>query len=103
MLAISATITDAGPVLVLSGEFDLTAADRVCDAADSLLAAADGKRLTVDLAAVSFIDAAGLGALVMMSNAAADAGTTLRVRGAPARIAKLLELTGLSEVLAAER
>src|SRR5690242_5365469 len=99
MFSIFSTTTDAGPVLALSGEVDLASAGRLCEVGDRLLAVADGRPLTIDLAAVTFLDAAGLGALVTLSNVAADMGKPLRLHRVPGRVTMLVDITGLAAVL----
>ncbi len=57
--------------------------------------AASGRPLIADLDQVSFIDAAGLGALVGVARLAAEQGVGLQVVCARDRIRKVFRLTGL--------
>lgn len=57
--------------------------------------AATGGPLVIDLDQVSFIDSAGLSALVGTANRAAAYGSSLRVVCASPKIRKLFRLTGL--------
>ena len=56
----------------------------------------------VDITAVSFIDSAGIGALVACRRSADDTGKTLCVIGAQGRVADILNLTGVRQWLAGE-
>jgi anti-sigma B factor antagonist len=61
--------------------------------------AATGLPLVADLDRVSFIDAAGLGALAGAARRAAAAGTSLRVVCARPRIRRLFHVTGLDQAI----
>jgi anti-anti-sigma factor len=58
--------------------------------------------VVVDIAEVSFIDSAGIGALVVCRRHAEDAGKTLVVLGAHDRVADMMNLTGVLQWLAGE-
>ncbi|HTQ92310.1 MAG TPA: STAS domain-containing protein, partial [Streptosporangiaceae bacterium] len=53
----------------------------------------------LDLAALSFCDARGLGALLRMSSHARRAGSSLHLLTPPPRLVKLIQITGLDEKL----
>jgi anti-sigma B factor antagonist len=55
--------------------------------------------VVVDLAEITFIDSAGLGALVGAHRRMREAGGRLRIVRPPALVARAFELTGLHEVL----
>ena len=59
----------------------------------------DARLVVVDLADVTFIDSAGLGALVGAHRRMLEADGTLRVVRPPDLVARAFELTGLDEVL----
>lgn len=86
-------------VVVLAGEVDLGLVPEVREALDALLAE-NRTRIVLDLALVSFMDSAGIGVLVYgMRRAEARPGGGLRIAAAGPQVSKLLELTGLSEVI----
>lgn len=55
--------------------------------------------LVVDLSGVTFIDSAGLGALVGAHRRMREAGGRMRIVRPPALVARAFELTGLDDVL----
>jgi anti-sigma B factor antagonist len=59
----------------------------------------DAQLVVVDLADVTFIDSAGLGALVGAHRRMREAGGRLRIVRPPPLVARAFELTGLDEVL----
>lgn len=84
-------------VVALTGECDLSSRDEL---ASVLLAAVDDAKLVcVDLAGLTFIDSSGLHGLVTAHHAALRAGGRLYVRHAGGRVAVLLELTGIGDLL----
>jgi anti-anti-sigma factor len=56
----------------------------------------------VDIGAVSFIDSAGIGALVACRRRADDVNKNLTVLGAQGRVADVLKLTGVLSWLSSE-
>jgi anti-sigma B factor antagonist len=102
-LEISSSRVEPGTaVLQLSGSVDLVSRDVLVAAVVSALAADDCAEVLVDAGRVSFMDSTGLGALVESRNAAVDQGKQFAVREPSASVARLLELSGLSELLLAE-
>ena len=86
--------TDAADVLSLVGELDLAAAPRfVGQAADALRAGA--RRLFVELEGVSFVDSAGLAALLNVLRRATAARVGLVLVGAPPHLRNVLAQTRL--------
>ena len=90
-----ATEVDAAgdPIVVVSGEIDMTNASSLSAAVAPITATAP-LRLTFDLTGLRFIDSAGLAVLV-----AAAATTTVSVRNPSAIVRCVIEATGLSTVL----
>jgi anti-sigma B factor antagonist len=96
-LVITESKDEAGHgVLTLVGSMDLVTRQAVLDAG-LVIVRRDGA-LTLDLTEVSFMDSTGIGALVELMNAAHAAGGRLMVSGRSARVARVLEATGLSSV-----
>lgn len=85
--------------LRLFGELDMASA------ADLLTAAAErlhhDQSITVDLTDLMFIDAAGIGAIVTLANRCQKAQTHLTTTGASDRIAALLTIAGVGDLLTA--
>ena len=81
------------PILVLSGEIDMSNASSL-SAAVAPITATSPSRLTFDLTGVRFIDSAGLAVLV-----SAAATTTVTVRNPSPIVRSVIEATGLSSVL----
>ncbi len=90
-------IEGAGDELCLAGELDMRTAGQLDRAVDA--SATPGARLRLDLAAVSFCDSAGLSALVRADRALTAAGGRLLLVNPSARVRRVLDLTGLTEVL----
>jgi len=84
-------------LVVVAGEVDFASVARLRERLFPL--AATGRPLVADLDRVSFIDAAGLGALAGAARRAAAAGTSLRVVCARPRIRRLFRVTGLDEAM----
>jgi anti-sigma B factor antagonist len=60
------------------------------------------RQLILDLARVSEVDAAGVGELVRAFNRTSAAGGVLQIAHASGRVRTLLDVTGLSKLLAAD-
>ncbi|MFG2054720.1 STAS domain-containing protein [Micromonospora sp. NPDC048930] len=89
---------DGSACLRLAGELDMSTAPQLNDAIDRL--AAEGQRqFLLDLTELTFCDSTGIAAFVRGDNAAAADGGWLRITGATGRVARVLEVTGLAEVL----
>jgi anti-sigma B factor antagonist len=96
----SPTATIRPPVahMRVSGDVDLATAPRL----RSVVARAIGQGCTVlrlDLGDVSFIDCAGLRSLLASAAEAEASGAQLTLHSVPARVTRLLELTGTSHHL----
>jgi anti-anti-sigma factor len=76
----------------LAGELDLTASERVVEALRPPVAEAVAPRLVVDMSGVTFCDSSGLGALLDVRRAAADAGVDMVLRDVSRQVARLLDL-----------
>jgi anti-anti-sigma factor len=84
--------------LVVHGELDMAYRGHFLAAVAEAMAA-EPAMIEVDLTNVSFLDAAGVGALVDARNAVAAAGRQLRVRGAVDLVLEVLEICGVVEFL----
>ncbi|WP_432906819.1 STAS domain-containing protein [Micromonospora matsumotoense] len=87
-----------GVCLRLAGELDLGAAGALNAEIDRLVA--DGERhLLLDLGGLTFCDSTGIAAFVRGDNMAAAHGGWLRLSGATGRVDRVLQITGLADVL----
>ena len=86
--------------LALTGELDMAAAFRIEPEADRLLARPGADRLVVDLAAVTFVDSAGLGALLAIRERSQELGIEFALVSPSAPVRRMLELSGTSGMLA---
>jgi anti-anti-sigma factor len=84
-----------------SGELDLHTAPRLADRVRTLFA--EGRRrVTLDLGALSFIDSAGLGSLVIMHKQAALGGVEFVVTNPQPQVLEVMEISGLLRVIQVE-
>jgi anti-sigma B factor antagonist len=87
--------TADGIVVSIAGEFDIAATTEVAATVRPHLAS----DIQVDLDAVTFIDSSGLQCLLVLRAEAAEVGGRLRVGNVTPAVARLLELSGLTETL----
>jgi anti-anti-sigma factor len=85
--------------LAVSGEVDVAAVETLRTEARACLSS-DATLLELDLSGVTFIDSTGLGTLVLLRNEAVLAGKQVTLTHAPPAVVRLLEITGLAELLA---
>ena len=92
---LSRKVIDRGDVhfVTLEGELDLLTGGGLAD----WLAAMAGSTVVIDLQRVTFIDSAGIGALVRARNQLSAAGNDLVLTRPPSNIRRLFEVTGLSD------
>ena len=98
---LSTVIEAAGPVLHVAGDVDVETAPALLRA---LVALTDRgfSNLIIDLSDLTFIDAAGLGALVVALRGVHEAGGQLTVRSPPPVARLILELSGVEHLLRIE-
>jgi anti-anti-sigma factor len=84
--------------VAVSGEIDVTNADRLRNA---LLAVLDAgaRGLVVDMTGTTFLDSAGVTALVRTSRRASATDTTLRLAVTAPSVLRVLDLVGLDRVI----
>ncbi len=85
-------------VLRLTGELDMASAPDLLTRIDGLIAAGD-HRVLVDLTRLSFCDSAGLNAFIRGDRRCARDGGWLRLTGAHGHVARVIALSGLTDVL----
>jgi anti-sigma B factor antagonist len=93
LLRVHTSVLDDVAVVRMSGELDLTGADALLTSLEPAVELA-GRAVVVDLREVTFVDCAGLSALVDARTAISQRGIEL-VLAAPSRpVGRLLSLTG---------
>jgi anti-anti-sigma factor len=101
---VSVDVSRSGPAACVSaaGEVDSTSAPVLRQQLDDLL---DGDVLefTVDLGRVTFLDSAGLCVLAAAHRRAVRQGVTMRVLASSRAVIRPLQITGLWDLLKAER
>lgn len=94
-----------GPVIStveVGGELDIATGPRLSEGVEFLLRAREA-RLVLDLAGVTFIDCAGLSALLAIRRVARSLGGSVSVVEASPCVRRLVRLTGLEHVLGVVR
>jgi len=92
------TSHDAGTLVVtLAGDCDLRSRDAMTTTL--ITAVRSSRKVTVDLAAVRFLDSSGLHALVAAHHTAQERAGTLYVVNATGTVATVLKITGILELL----
>jgi ABC-type transporter Mla MlaB component len=86
-------------VLVLGGMITRAAVPWLCEHVRRLLARSDADLVTCDVAALSDPDPTAIDALARLQLTARRMGRSIRLRHVQAKLAALLELTGLCEEL----
>jgi anti-sigma B factor antagonist len=87
-----------GTTIILEGEFDLTGTDRFWAVFNDALAARP-RSITLNAPGLTFIDSAGLQALLQARAAATDAGTAFRVSEPSPALRRVAQLTGIEDLL----
>ncbi len=85
-------------VITVSGELDLAVAASL-ESELSRAVESGAEHIVIDLSQLEFIDSTGLGVLVSAHQRAAEAGCRLGVTNPGTQVARLLQLTGLTERL----
>lgn len=95
-LGIRVVAGESGPVLMLSGEADITTLAQLESALGAQLAAGAGI-LTVDLSGLGFADSATIGALVRAARTLKSQGGRLDLARPQPALARMLALLGVDE------
>ena len=83
-------------VLALSGELDAGTAPNL----DAALSSVDaGEAIVVDVSRLGFIDSSGLRIIIAADRRHREAGGSLTLQAPSERVRRILEVTGLDEVL----
>jgi stage II sporulation protein AA (anti-sigma F factor antagonist) len=97
-LDIRVAADETGPVVMLSGEADLTTLGQLEDALNAQIAAR-ARILTVDLSGLRFADSATIGALVRAARTLKDRGGRLDLLNPRPGLDRLLSLLGVNKIL----
>ncbi|MBV2354121.1 STAS domain-containing protein [Streptomyces sp. J2-1] len=90
------------PRIGIVGALDWDTADDLTRTASACLGADPApRRLSLDCARLTLCDSLGLASLLMIQRRAAEVGTLLRLLNRPPSLQRILEITGTSDVLAA--
>ncbi len=88
--------------VALTGDVDLAIVDTLRDHVRALSESAATTGVVIDLAGVTFLDSSGIGVLIGCRKTVLGAGHTFQVINAQGTVAYVLDLTGVSELFAAE-
>ncbi|WP_190276781.1 STAS domain-containing protein [Catenulispora acidiphila] len=97
-MRIDLSITERGPRLTLAGELDFHTAPEAREAL-RLLTLKQGGYLVLDLGDVAFFDSSGVATLVHAYRLATQAGATLELVRIPPKIARVLRMVGVYDLL----
>ncbi|HET6689596.1 MAG TPA: STAS domain-containing protein [Miltoncostaeaceae bacterium] len=86
---------------VLKGELDMAGGEPLVRRVTELAAAAPGP-IEIDMSEVSFIDSSGIRALLRLHEAAVSSGRVMHVRNLSPDVRRLLDLIGVTELLAGD-
>ena len=102
LISIDVSDLGAGVIVTTVGEVDSTSAPVLRERLDAVLEGG-AQEITVDLAAVTFLDSAGLCVLAAAYRRASGQGVRLRVLAASRAVIRPLQITGLWELLKVEK
>lgn len=94
-LTITSDVEGDASLLVVAGEVDASNADALRSAVVDALTARP--EIVIDLAGITFMDSSGLAVLTHALNLVEEQGGKLTLRSPSSSVARLLEITGLSE------
>lgn len=96
--AVTAAWSGTNVVLAVAGELDLAASAAWDASVDEALGQVP-TMVTVDLTATTFVDSSGLRLLLMLRHRAGESGTVFTVANISPAVARLLEVTGLTDLV----
>ncbi|HZQ56576.1 MAG TPA: STAS domain-containing protein [Acidimicrobiales bacterium] len=95
---VTVVVTGETATLAISGDVDIATAPGLREQLERL----EAPNVVVDLSGVTFIDSTGLGVLVGALKRAKEAGGQLTLRSPSRSTRKVLDITGLSQLVAIE-
>ena len=102
LLTIDVSVAGPTTVVTAAGEIDSTSAPVLRQQLDAILDS-DVRELTIDLGQVSFLDSAGLCVLATAHRRAVRQDVRMRVLASSRAVIRPLQITGLWDLLRAER
>ena len=92
---------ESGPttIVTLSGDLDPATAPKLDEALRGLAADDAVERVVLDLAELAFLDSSGLRVFVTSREALVARGADLALRRPTANVSRLLDITGLGEII----
>ena len=84
----------------LTGELNLAGKSPLRTCVSSYLADPSVRTITIDLAGLTSLDSTGIGALISCLRLADNTGKSLSATGAQGHVAKVLDMTGVTPILA---
>jgi len=96
---IEASPTESGITIKLAGELDSATCGELVERFEQLMGEAPGE-VVLELHEVTFIDSAGLRAIIVIERAAGERDVALTIHSPTGPVADLLELTGIREHVA---
>ena len=98
ILEVSVAAGDSGPVVVLSGEADLTTVGGLSDVLTTQVSGGT-RHLTVDASGLRFADSASIRALALAGRTLKDRGGVLELLRPQPTVARALSLMGVDQVI----
>jgi anti-anti-sigma factor len=98
LAAVRSELRDGRLQVVVTGALDMAAAFRFESALEALLVAGDAESVVLDLGQVTFVDSAGLGALLSIRERASQLGIELTAARVSASVRRILEVTGIGDL-----
>ena len=96
-------VTDGAIATIhLSGELDPATAPKLDEEIDRLLSKGPVERLVLDLSGLTFLDSSGLRVFVTARESLSARGGELALRDPSANTLRLLDVTGLGEIIAVD-
>lgn len=99
-MGISVENGNRGPLVQLRGDLDLPGGDALEALVTPMIG--DGTVVEIDMAAVDFLDSSGLGALIVLSQLAAEGGGSLVLRAPSRAVISALNLTHTADIFTLE-
>lgn len=94
--------TGSKAMITLTGELDPATAPKLDAEIERVLAAGSVERLVLDLSGLTFLDSSGLRVFVTARESLVGQGGELSLRGTSANAKRLLDVTGLGEIIDVE-
>ncbi len=89
--------------LAVAGEIDMATAEQLQEAIGDAVTRSHTVTVVIDLTDVTFCDSVGIGTLVRAHVEAARHGTVVRISNPQRQIRRVLEITGVLDILSADR